>query len=783
MTTKCESLLLTCAHCLMRCAQQYEIVFADDVQQTKLHFVNRDGDATGQRRVQPSPACPNVSRSQPLTYPSLPSLPSFRSLLSAKYLNGDSYTGGYQSGKRHGQGRYIFANGSSYSGGWERGLKHGQGSISYPDKATYTGGWSLGKRDGSGLYVYPSGDTFDGEWKAGVKSGCGVYTFAKSKEQVRGEWSNGALMSGRWQQARVTVIGNFRNGQPHGHTVVVTPSKAAVAGRYSTSNTFLPMTLPSTPAPSTSSPLVLTIPSTLTVAARQLENAVLSLDHLEGLSRLRSPLPASVPNFHRVGATPFYLCAQPTVSGLQAAVAHITGEGFESVLYLNARAEAVVYVGDRGFVPRHPKRVTRVVELALSKDEGEQTEDAFAARIDERIQHRGRVLSYVKETYAELREDRRHIAMEEEVAGAARSTKAAVAALVEEEGLAVRYERVRMGEGRVGWEDVQAVWEALSGVEEGTAVLVSDWMGRENATLVGVLGVLMGKIKAGEGDEPTKEEETAEDKDDQQQPADAEASNGGDEGDKVEKDDEEEDEDEKEEEKEEEAEDKEEKTADPATETTTEVDPASQAETKPETHSETSGETTTETAVPTEQPPSTDEAVPVSAVAAAEIPAEASIPTEAAAPAPVEAAPVPLTNEERAALLKAGQYALVTRLLAAVGPFAVKAKTLVDASADSASAMIHLRECVCYAWEQWRDGQRREWVDKGRTYAQRYAVAIVAAAWALEGRQQPAQPEPAADAEEEATPVPTITLAQWLQARPAISALIAEELSTFLFNC
>ena len=160
-------------HCLS-CVQHYSVVWKDDGEQKEQLTLTRDGEGT------------------------------------AKFINGDAYIGEYIAGKRHGQGSYKHANGCQYVGAWDSGLKHGQGTLSYPDKGKYTGGWVAGKRDGYGVYEYKGGDVYSGGWKAGVKSGKGAYKFAVGGEEVKGEWSNGVLVDGSWEQNGSRYLGRFK---------------------------------------------------------------------------------------------------------------------------------------------------------------------------------------------------------------------------------------------------------------------------------------------------------------------------------------------------------------------------------------------------------------------------------------------------------------------------------------------------------------------------------------------------------------------------------------------
>ena len=42
-----------------------------------------------------------------------------------KYADGNTYTGSWAEGKRHGKGLFAYANGGSYDGDWEEGKRQG----------------------------------------------------------------------------------------------------------------------------------------------------------------------------------------------------------------------------------------------------------------------------------------------------------------------------------------------------------------------------------------------------------------------------------------------------------------------------------------------------------------------------------------------------------------------------------------------------------------------------------------------------------------------------------
>lgn len=127
---------------------------------------------------------------------------------------GDRYTGRWQAGLRHGQGRFVWANGQTYVGEWRKDAADGQGQITFPNGDSYqgavqaglpqgrgvrqfangeryTGEFLNGQPHGQGAYLWNSGDRYDGQWQAGQRNGQGRYT-----------WPDGDYWEGRFVAER-----------------------------------------------------------------------------------------------------------------------------------------------------------------------------------------------------------------------------------------------------------------------------------------------------------------------------------------------------------------------------------------------------------------------------------------------------------------------------------------------------------------------------------------------------------------------------------------------------
>jgi hypothetical protein len=86
---------------------------------------------------------------------------------SATLSDGTRYTGGWQFGYRHGNGRLTYPDGREYIGEFHDGQKHGLGTMKYPDGRIYIGEFWRGHRTGFGTMTYPSGKNFTGRFLDG----------------------------------------------------------------------------------------------------------------------------------------------------------------------------------------------------------------------------------------------------------------------------------------------------------------------------------------------------------------------------------------------------------------------------------------------------------------------------------------------------------------------------------------------------------------------------------------------------------------------------------------
>lgn len=95
-------------------------------------------------------------------------------------VDGSTYLGQFDAGKRHGQGALKLADGGVMEGEWLNGELEGYAEISLADGFRYSGLFQLGQRHGNGIAYYPSGASYDGEWRCDLRCGHGLWVAGAS---------------------------------------------------------------------------------------------------------------------------------------------------------------------------------------------------------------------------------------------------------------------------------------------------------------------------------------------------------------------------------------------------------------------------------------------------------------------------------------------------------------------------------------------------------------------------------------------------------------------------
>ncbi|CAM9313520.1 unnamed protein product [Scytosiphon promiscuus] len=135
------------------------------------------------------------------------------------YESGDTYTGSWRNGRRHGVGVYEErATGNSYEGDWVDDARHGRGVLTSGAKDfMYDGDWVHDKRTGNGKSVIRGTETYSGGWKDGEFHGTGVHCDARGNV-YDGEFAHGQRQGvGRWKsKAGLEYVGEWRAGHMSG---------------------------------------------------------------------------------------------------------------------------------------------------------------------------------------------------------------------------------------------------------------------------------------------------------------------------------------------------------------------------------------------------------------------------------------------------------------------------------------------------------------------------------------------------------------------------------------
>merc|ERR1711920_464723 len=87
------------------------------------------------------------------------------------YPKSEMYLGGYDKGKRSGQGKFVWSDGGFYQGSWLEGVYSGTGEL-VTSQTMYKGDFENGLYHGTGCLTDMSNNTviFDGTWKEGLPS-------------------------------------------------------------------------------------------------------------------------------------------------------------------------------------------------------------------------------------------------------------------------------------------------------------------------------------------------------------------------------------------------------------------------------------------------------------------------------------------------------------------------------------------------------------------------------------------------------------------------------------
>ena len=115
------------------------------------------------------------------------------------------YVGGWVANAIEGEGEYRWADGRVYKGEWRASMLHGNGVYRWPDGRRYEGQYIKERKHGYGCYYWPDGKIYEGEWVEGTQHGEGRFTNSKGKSKL-GQWRNGERVM--WLELKSSVRRN-----------------------------------------------------------------------------------------------------------------------------------------------------------------------------------------------------------------------------------------------------------------------------------------------------------------------------------------------------------------------------------------------------------------------------------------------------------------------------------------------------------------------------------------------------------------------------------------------
>lgn len=138
----------------------------------------------------------------------------FHGLGTLHFVTGEMYDGEFSDGLRHGIGRLVESARAWYRGEWRHDQKHGKGHC-HSDDGLYEGQFQNGRRHGSGTMTYQNGSTYKGHWSRGVR--CGKGHLKGASVEYRGYWREDIYHGTGTLQcvATGTYEGHWRNGLRH----------------------------------------------------------------------------------------------------------------------------------------------------------------------------------------------------------------------------------------------------------------------------------------------------------------------------------------------------------------------------------------------------------------------------------------------------------------------------------------------------------------------------------------------------------------------------------------
>merc|ERR1712001_676275 len=207
----------------------------------------------------------------------------------------------------------------------------------------------------------------------------------------------------------------------------------------------------------------------------EMQNAAAMADHFESIQKLKDPIPGC-PNFHRVPGYKVYVCGQPTVAGLEAALTKACGDIYPKdgkIIWFNLRQEPSLYVNGEPLCARPPNKIGEYAELGdITRDLVKKDEPEFMKVCEGRAKDNAGKLKYVtinkEDKEVEVKEMK---TLSEVIEGA----KAKFSGLV--------HMRVPVCNSAAPREtDFDIMCETLTGTSINTPIIINDQVGLSRAT-------------------------------------------------------------------------------------------------------------------------------------------------------------------------------------------------------------------------------------------------------------------------------------------------------------
>lgn len=157
------------------------------------------------------------------------------------YVDGDTYTGSFLEGMKHGYGEFKYSSGAKYVGRYNKDLMEGLGTQYYTGGSKYEGEHLNGKRHGKGTYYYPPESEyklFSGTYRNGIPYD-GIYIDSKGRPTESGQLKEDRLHGEGVQHfykedgaLDYTIKGSFKNGLCHGICNLIYSDGSSFKGEF-----------------------------------------------------------------------------------------------------------------------------------------------------------------------------------------------------------------------------------------------------------------------------------------------------------------------------------------------------------------------------------------------------------------------------------------------------------------------------------------------------------------------------------------------------------------------